>query len=93
MRLFERIATWFEDWTLPARPGIGSDGMDINPATGLPTLAGAGTPDVAGNPYGSTRSHDYESDWQRHDRWDSGAHDHFQHHDSWSASSHDPWRD
>jgi hypothetical protein len=59
----------------------------------LPTIAGTGTPDVAGNPYGSTRSHDYESDWQRHDRWDSGAHDHFQHHDSWSASSHDPWRD
>ena len=22
MRLFERIATWFEDWTLPARPEI-----------------------------------------------------------------------
>jgi len=93
MGLFERITTWFEDWTLPARPGIGSDGTDINPATGLPTIAGTGTPDVAGNPYGSIRPHDYESDWQRHDRWDNGAHDHFQHHDSWSASSHDPWRD
>ena len=93
MRLFERIAIWFEDRTMPDNPGICSDGMDINPATGLPTIAGTGTPDVAGNPYGSIRSHDYESDWQRHDRWDSGAHDHFQHHDSWSASSHDPWRD
>ena len=93
MRLFERIAIWFEDRTMPDNPGIGSDVMDINPATGLPTIAGTGTPDVAGNPYGSIRSHDYESDWQRHDRWDSGAHDHFQHHDSWSASSHDPWRD
>jgi hypothetical protein len=93
MKLFERIATWFDDWTLPGHSGIGSDGTDINPITGLPTIAGAGTPDVAGNPYGSTGLHDYESDWQRHDRWDSGAHDHFQHHDSWSASSHDPWRD
>ena len=93
MRLFERIATWFDDWTLPYHSGIGSDGTDINPATGLSTIAGAGSPDVAGNPYGSIRSHDYESDWQRHDRWDSGTHDHFQHHDSWSASSHDPWRD
>ena len=26
MRLFERITTWFEDWTLPADPGIGSEG-------------------------------------------------------------------
>jgi hypothetical protein len=93
MRLLERIATWFDDWKLPGRSGIDSDGTDINPATGLPTLAGAGTPDVVGNPYGSTRPHDYESDCQRHDRWDSSAHDHFQHYDSWSASSHDPWRD
>lgn len=93
MRLFERIATWLEDWTLPGRSRIGSDSTDINPATGLPTLTGAGSPDVAGNPYGSIGPHHYESDWQRHDRWDSSAHDHFQHHDSWSASSHDPWRD
>ncbi|MGW8142485.1 hypothetical protein [Sphingomonas zeae] len=67
--------------------------LDINPVTGLPTIAGAGTPDVAGNPYSSTGPHDHESDWQRPDRWDSGVHDHFQHHNNWSASSHDPWRD
>ena len=93
MRLFERFATGFEDWTVPADPGVSIDSMDVNPATGLPTIAGAGTPDVAGNPYGFARSHDGEYDWQRHDCWDSGGHDHFHHHDSWSASSYDSWRE
>jgi hypothetical protein len=93
MRLFERIVTWFEGRAMPADPRIGIDGMDINPATGLPTIAGVGTPDVAGNPYGCTRPHDCKHDWHRHDRWDSGAHDHFEAYNSRSASSHDPWRD
>lgn len=92
MKLFERITAWFDDKAVPADQRIIADSMNLNPATGLPTIAGAGTPDVAGNPYGFARSHDCEYDWQRHDRWDNGGHDHF-HHDSWSASSHDPWRD
>lgn len=93
MGLFDRIAAWLADRTAPAGPTIHAESMDLNPATGLPTIAGAGTPDVAGNPYGLARSHGDEQDWQRHDRWDSGGHDHFHHHNSWSAGSHDPWRD
>lgn len=92
MRLFERLATWFEDRTVSANPRGSIDNMDVNPATGLPTIAGAGTPDVAGNLYGFVPSHDNEFDWQRHDRWDSSGHEPF-HHDSWPTSSHDPWRD
>jgi len=67
MRLFERIAIWFEDRTRPDNPGIGSNGMDINPATGLPTIAGAETPDVTGNPYGFTRLNNSKYDWQHND--------------------------
>lgn len=90
MRLFERIAIWFEDRTMPDNLRIGSDGMDINPVTRLPTIAGAETPDVAGNPYGSTQPNDCQCEWQHYDRRDSGTHNHFQHNDSWLASSHGP---
>lgn len=91
MGLFDRIAAWLEERLVAADPSPVSEGVDLNPATGLPTIAGAGTPDVAGNPYGVSRSHDH--DWQRDDRWESSGHDHYHHHDSWSAGSHDPWRD
>ena len=62
MRLFERIAIWFGDSTMPAASGIGIDGMVINPATGLLTIAGAGTSNAVGNPYGFIRPHDCEYD-------------------------------
>lgn len=94
MKLFERINAWLASRTVPADPKFTVDSVELNPATGLPTIAGVGTPDVARNPYGSARSHDSEDHWQRHDRWDSSGHDHFHHHhDSWSASSHDSWRE
>ena len=47
MRLLERIATWFDDWKLPGRSGIDSDGTDINPATGLPTLYVPSWPEIS----------------------------------------------
>lgn len=93
MKLFEHIAAWFDDKVVPTDPRTIADSMDLNPATGLPTIAGAGTPDLAGNPYGSPRLHGCGYDWQRHDHWDSSGHDRFHHQDSWSASSHDPWRE
>lgn len=95
MGLFDRIAAWLDDRPVKVDSSLTVEHTDINPATGLPTVGGAGTPDVAGNPYGVLRSHDHEYDWQRHDRWDSVGQDH--HHDSWPGSSmdngHDSWRD
>lgn len=90
MRMFERITAWFDE-AAPTDPRTVANHMDVNPATGLPTIGGAGTPDVAKNRYGSACSNDSGYDWQRHERWDSGAHDP-SHYDSRSASSHDPWR-
>lgn len=68
----------FDDWSLfdgarrwltgsPGTPELAMSstwrhGMDFNPATGLQTLSGIGSPDVGGNMYG-TRSSDH---W-RHD--------------------------
>ncbi|NTS66672.1 hypothetical protein HRV97_16100 [Sphingomonas sp. HHU CXW] len=91
MRMFERITARLDE-AAPTDPRTVAKHVDVNPATGLPTIGGAGTPDVAVNPYGSAWSNDSEYDWQRHERWDSGVYDP-SHDDNWSVSSHDPWRD
>ena len=70
---------------------------DVNPATGLPTVGGAGTPDIAGNPYGLNLAHRHD-DWDRHDQWPMGSSfdDHARWRDNASASDigggYDPWR-
>lgn len=38
-----------------AAPDDMDAGIEINPGSGMPTAGGRGAPDVAGNPYGTTR--------------------------------------
>lgn len=95
MGLFDRISAWFEDRPVSSATPAPIETTEINPTTGLPTVAGVGSPDVAGNPYGlDMHRHDHD----RHDRWSSSFDDSFHRHDDGSSShsydhSHDPWRD
>lgn len=100
MRLFDRLTRIFGNLhPLPEEIGHAAAEPDaINPATGLPTLGGAGSPDIAGNPYGLSRAHRHEHDWDRDDRWATASSfdNHTRWQDSWSSSDigggHDPWR-
>lgn len=93
MRLFDRVTRIFGNLH-PLPEEIGPDA--INPATGLLTLSGAGSPDIAGNPYGLNRAHRHEHDWDRDDRWATASSfdDQSWWQDSWSSSDigggHDP---
>ncbi|WP_342659370.1 hypothetical protein NPJ82_17920 (plasmid) [Sphingomonas sp. NY01] len=60
MGLFNRIASFFDDWHTPTAASAVGDTPTINPATGLPMTGGV---DVAGNPFGtdlSSHHHDYQ---------------------------------
>jgi hypothetical protein len=100
MRLFDRLARIFGDLhSPPEETGRAATEPDaINPATGLPTVAGAGSPDIAGNPYGVSLAHRHEQDRDYHERCTTGSSfdDHVPYHDSWSSKGagggHDPWR-
>ncbi len=61
-------------------PGMGHDtwtATEINPATGLPMIAGIGSVDVAGNPYGE----DLDDHLRSHDSFDCST----------SGFGSDPW--
>ena len=99
MRLFDPLAQIFADLdsATEATGQAMTEPNAINPATGLPTVAEAGSPDVAGNPYGMNLTHRHEGDWDRQERWRTGSFDdHARSHDSWSSSDmgggHDSWR-
>lgn len=100
MRLFDRLARILGALhSPPQETGRAATEPDaINPATGLPTVAGAGSPDIADNPYGLNLAQRHEQDWGRHDRWNTGSSfgDHVRCHDSGLSSDigggHDVWR-
>ncbi len=54
MRLFDRLERLFGDLHSPSKETgrVATEPDAINPATGLPTVAGAGSPDIAGDPSG-----------------------------------------
>lgn len=90
MRLLDRLKQVFGDLHLMAEEtGRATAEPDaVNPATGLPTVCGAGSPDIAGNSYGSNLAHRHEDDWDRHHRWSTGSpfDAHARWHDNASAS-------
>lgn len=97
MELFDRISAWFEDRPVSPPPPASIETTDINPATGLPTVAGVGSPDVARNPYG-VDLHRHDHDLDRYDCWSSSFDDNFHRHDNGFSShsynrGHDPWRE
>lgn len=100
MGLFDRIASFFDDWhTSTAGLAVG-DIPTINPATRLPMTYGV---DVAGNPFGIDLSSHRRDNWH-HDSWYHDPHragstfddHHTTRHDPFPTGmggGHDPWRD
>jgi hypothetical protein len=95
MRLFDRIASFFDDRhtsiTAPPMNYIPT----INPATGLSMTGGV---DVAGNPFGTDLSNHGHDSWH-HDPHRSGS-TFDDYHTTWHdpfpidmGGGHDPWRD
>ncbi|MDR6790735.1 hypothetical protein J2Y58_004118 [Sphingomonas sp. BE138] len=95
MGLFDRIASFFDDWHAPTAGLAVGNTPTINPVTGLPMTGGV---DVAGNPFGTDLSSHHHDHWQ-HDPHRSGSafDDHYTGwHDPFPTGmggGHDPWRD
>lgn len=91
MGLFDRLTSLF-DWPSATH----THELAINPATGLPMVAGIGSVDVAGNSFGSGSSPHHNDSWTRHDCWGASGSS-FDHstnwRDNWSSSTTGGWND
>lgn len=100
MGLFNRIASFLDDWHTSSAASLVADTPTTNPATGLPMTGGV---DVAGNPFGIDLS-SHDRDDRHHDSWHHDLHrpgslfddHHSDRHDPFPTGmggGHDPWRD
>jgi hypothetical protein len=99
MGLFNRIASFLDDWHTSSAASPGANNPTTNPATRLPMTGGV---DIAGNPFGIDLS-SHGQDNGHHDSWNhdlhrlgsfddyhSGQHEPFP---TGMGGGHDPWRD
>lgn len=89
MGLFNRIASFYDDWYMSTADAAVDRRPSINPATGLPMTGGV---DVAGNPFGIDLAshHEPRPAGSVFDDHHTGWHEPFP---TMLGGGHDPWRD
>lgn len=87
MGLFDRIASFFDDWHTSTAASLVADTPTITPTTGLPMTGGV---DVAGNPFGIDLSSHGRDNWH-HDSWHHDLHRSGSSFDDHHTGRHDPF--